>query len=192
MSLPLTRRIAKTVLLTAAGAASVVGTAGVASAAELPTTADVGGLSKLDSGVGSGVEGTTSEGAKAVTPMSSSSPLRGTSVPDAGVSADTSNSKVAPEAAKLAGHTAGGTREGLHEQTPNVQQHMPDVRTQGLPTDQAQERPLLSNIGQQGTARAATGKGTPAQGTQGSAVSNPNQASKTVLPNGLRTVSLGL
>ena len=48
MSLPLTRRIARAVLLDAAGAASVVGAAGAASAAELPSTADLGGLSALD------------------------------------------------------------------------------------------------------------------------------------------------
>ncbi len=36
MSLPLTRRIARTALLIAAGAAPVVGAAGAASAAELP------------------------------------------------------------------------------------------------------------------------------------------------------------
>jgi hypothetical protein len=194
MSLPLTCRIAKTVLLTAAGAASVVGTAGVASAAELPTTADVGGLSKLDSGVTGDVEGTASEGAKALTPMSSSSPLHGTSVPDAGMSVDTNNGKVAPDAAKLAGSAAGGTGQGLQQQTPHVQKHMPQVRTQGLPTDnQAQGTPLLGTIGQNGTAKATTGKGTPAQGTpaQGKASGLGNLPGKNVLPNGLGTVALG-
>ncbi|MGA5700842.1 ATP-binding protein [Peterkaempfera bronchialis] len=49
MSLPLTRRIAQAALLVAAGAAPVVATAGTASAAELPRTADLGGLTQLDS-----------------------------------------------------------------------------------------------------------------------------------------------
>ncbi|MDG4866190.1 ATP-binding protein, partial [Streptomyces sp. T-3] len=45
MSLPLTRRIARAALLTAAGAASAVGAAGSASAVDLPATPDLGGLS---------------------------------------------------------------------------------------------------------------------------------------------------
>lgn len=49
MSLPLTRRIAQAALLVAAGAAPVVATVGTASAAELPQTADLGGLTQLDS-----------------------------------------------------------------------------------------------------------------------------------------------
>jgi hypothetical protein len=48
MSLPLTRRIAKAALLTAAGAASVVGAAGSASAIDLQQANDLGGLSNLD------------------------------------------------------------------------------------------------------------------------------------------------
>ncbi|OEV14277.1 ATP-binding protein, partial [Streptomyces nanshensis] len=47
MSNPLTRRIARTALLTAAGAATVVGAAGAASAVELPAS-PVGGVSNLD------------------------------------------------------------------------------------------------------------------------------------------------
>ncbi|MBH0244931.1 hypothetical protein I3W98_21880, partial [Streptomyces cavourensis] len=58
MSLPLTRRIARTALLIAAGAAPVVGAAGAASAAELPRTPDLGGLTALDgAGLGNTVDG---------------------------------------------------------------------------------------------------------------------------------------
>jgi hypothetical protein len=50
MSLPLTRRIARTALLIAAGAAPVVGAAGSASAAttDLPATPNLAGLTALD------------------------------------------------------------------------------------------------------------------------------------------------
>lgn len=48
MSLPLTRRIAKAALLTAAGAASVVGATGSAGAVDLQQATDLGGLSNLD------------------------------------------------------------------------------------------------------------------------------------------------
>jgi hypothetical protein len=132
MSLPLTRRIAKTVLLTAAGAASVVGTAGAASAAELPTTADVGGLSNLDTGVEDQVSHAASEGAQALTPMSSTSPLQTDGVPEVGASAETNNGKAASEAEKFLDNTA---QNGL-QQGPDVEKPLPDVRTKGLPTDE--------------------------------------------------------
>lgn len=48
MSLPLTRRFAKAALLTAAGAASVVGATGSAGAVDLPQATELGGLSNLD------------------------------------------------------------------------------------------------------------------------------------------------
>ena len=48
MSLPLTRRIAKAALLTAASAASVVGVAGAASAADQQQPANLGGLTNVD------------------------------------------------------------------------------------------------------------------------------------------------
>lgn len=136
MSLPLTRRIAKTVLLTAAGAASVVGTAGAASAAELPSNADVGGLSTLDNELGGQVAGAASQGADALAPMSSNSPLSGPTTPDAGVSAKTNNDKVVPETARFATGTVTDTGAGM-EQAPKLERHTPDVRTQGLPTDSA-------------------------------------------------------
>lgn len=173
MSLPLTRRIAKTVLLTAAGAASVVGTAGAASAAELPTTADVGGLSNLDSSVGSNVGGTATEGAQALAPMSSNSPLDTSGVPDAGVSAGTENARAAHEAGKLVGDTATGAQTGAQKQTPHLQQSVPDVRTRGLPTDSMpQSQPALGN---------------PVTPEQDQAKKQPT---RTLLPNGLGLVSL--
>ncbi|MFF9477583.1 ATP-binding protein [Streptomyces sp. NPDC014733] len=49
MSLPVTRRIARAALLVAASAAPVVGAAGAATAAPLPSATDLGGLTTLDS-----------------------------------------------------------------------------------------------------------------------------------------------
>ncbi|GGJ10034.1 ATP-binding protein [Streptomyces brasiliensis] len=59
MSLPLTRRIARTALLVAAGAAAGVGAAGSAGAApSLPATPNLGGLTALDTAsVGNTVDG---------------------------------------------------------------------------------------------------------------------------------------
>ncbi|MFG2328836.1 ATP-binding protein [Streptomyces sp. NPDC048604] len=48
MSLPLSRRIARAALLVAAGAAPVIGAAGVAGAAELPGAGGLAGLTQLD------------------------------------------------------------------------------------------------------------------------------------------------
>ncbi|MFE2145020.1 ATP-binding protein, partial [Streptomyces sp. NPDC059456] len=48
MSLPLTRRIARTALLLAAGAAPVVGAAGAASAAGLESVPQLGALTSPD------------------------------------------------------------------------------------------------------------------------------------------------
>lgn len=59
MSLSLTRRIARTALLIAAGAAPVVGAAGAASAAALPQAPNLGGVTALDgAGLGNTVDGT--------------------------------------------------------------------------------------------------------------------------------------
>ncbi|MCH6162387.1 ATP-binding protein [Streptomyces marispadix] len=164
MSLPLTRRIAKTVLLTAAGAASVVGTAGAASAAELPTTADVGGLSNLDTGVGDKVSHAASEGAQALTPMSSTSPLDQTDgVPEVGASAKTNNGPAASEAEKL---IAGAAQHGLPK-SPDVGKQVPDVRTKGLPTDETMKGDPARALPLEGATRAVTGGQTPVQGLIG-------------------------
>ncbi|WP_424211962.1 ATP-binding protein [Streptomyces sp. BI20] len=48
MALPLTRRIARTALLLAAGAAPAIGVAGTAAAADLPAAPDLGGVTNLD------------------------------------------------------------------------------------------------------------------------------------------------
>ncbi|WP_245694667.1 ATP-binding protein [Streptomyces abyssalis] len=134
MSLPLTRRIAKTVLLTAAGAASVVGAAGAASAAELPSTADVGGLSKLDQAAGQTVRGTATEGVQALTPMSSSTPLDNTSgAARSGVTAvGNDTDRVAPETRQFAGETTTGAAEGLQKQAPKAE----NLPTKQLPAKQ--------------------------------------------------------
>ena len=62
MSLSLTRRIVRTALLVAAGAAPVVGAAGAASAAVLPTNAPLTGLSTLDKAPVDGVVHSASTG----------------------------------------------------------------------------------------------------------------------------------
>ncbi|SCK32264.1 hypothetical protein [Streptomyces sp. WMMB 322] len=160
MSLPLTRRIAKTVLLTAAGAASVVGTAGAASAVELPTTTDVGGLSHPDNAIGS-----AAQGAKALNPMShrpvdAASGAAASGVKAAGSDAD----RVAPETRKFAGNTADGAAEGATE---GLRQQAP--KTQQLPAKTAAQP-------QRTLDRAA-----PAKGLLGS---------QKVLPNGLGTASI--
>ncbi|WP_399065002.1 ATP-binding protein [Streptomyces winkii] len=193
MSLPLTRRIAKTVLLTAAGAASVVGAAGAASAAELPTTADVGGLSNLDKGVGGDVAGTASEGAQALTPMSSTTPLDTNSVPDAGVRAGTDNARAGQEAAKLVGNTASGAQTGMQKQTPNVQQSLPNVQTQGLPTDSLGQlgQPGQATPAQSTPAQSTPAKGTPAKTQPANGQGNNQLLGGKVLPNGLGTIGLG-
>lgn len=101
MSLPLTRRIAKTVLLTAAGAASVVGTAGAASAAELPSTDAVGGLTQLDAaGLNHTVDGATHDTGN-LTPKSSASTLEH-SAPTAQKAVTDQSRTVAPRTTKLA------------------------------------------------------------------------------------------
>ncbi|MEU3206991.1 hypothetical protein ABZ702_24600, partial [Streptomyces cyaneofuscatus] len=83
MSLPLTRRIARTALLIAAGAAPVVGAAGAASAAELPQTPDLGGLTALDgAGLGNTVDSAAQQGTQAA--GDTGGRLVGTALPAAG------------------------------------------------------------------------------------------------------------
>ncbi|NEA09339.1 ATP-binding protein, partial [Streptomyces sp. SID10692] len=83
MSLPLTRRIARAALLIAAGAAPVVGAAGAASAAELPQTTDLGGLTSLDgASVGNTLDSTARQGTEAA--GQTGGRLVGTALPAAG------------------------------------------------------------------------------------------------------------
>ncbi|RAJ71518.1 hypothetical protein K378_00338 [Streptomyces sp. Amel2xB2] len=190
MSLPLTRRIAKTVLLTAAGAASVVGTAGAANAAELPSTADVGGLSTLDDGLGNQVADTASEGASALTPMSSTAPLAAApSAPDAGVSAGTHNKEIVPEATRFATGTVSGAGRGM-EQAPQVERHLPDVHTHGLPTDDAPQTKPAQTPAKQTPAKQTPAK-KPAQQNAAPAGLTQNLPVNGVLPKGLNIGGLG-
>lgn len=114
MSLPLTRRIARTALLVAAGAAAGVGAAGSASAApQLPAAPDLGGMSALDN------TGTTVDGAtQTTTDLASNTGNKAVkqAVPDAGKTGDktvkTTGKAVkqtAPVAQRAAGDVAGDT-----------------------------------------------------------------------------------
>ncbi|HEV7627555.1 MAG TPA: ATP-binding protein [Streptomyces sp.] len=137
MSLPLTRRIAKTVLLTAAGAASVVGTAGAASAAELPSTDAVGGLTKLDTAdVGSTVGG-ASRDANGFVPKSTTSDL-GKAAPTVEKTVTDQSRTVAPRTTKLAQAPASDARSALRDNASAPAAQLPlqpqDVTTSGLLT----------------------------------------------------------
>ncbi|MEU4997283.1 ATP-binding protein [Streptomyces sp. NPDC021622] len=122
MSLPLTRRIARAALLIAAGAAPVVGAAGSASAAELPATPNLGGVTALDgAGLGSAVDGaaqnvtrlageTGSKAVKKSVPTADKAVKKSVkkSVPTTG-KAVRSGTKATPAAQKAAGGVAGST-----------------------------------------------------------------------------------
>ncbi|HEY9440164.1 MAG TPA: ATP-binding protein [Streptomyces sp.] len=83
MSLPLTRRIARTALLIAAGAAPVVAAAGTAGAAGLPQTPALGSVTSLD---GANVSHTLDSTAKkgAGTANETGGKVVGTALPAAG------------------------------------------------------------------------------------------------------------
>ncbi|WP_328719580.1 ATP-binding protein [Streptomyces sp. NBC_00247] len=111
MSLPLTRRIARAVLLIAA-AAPVIGAAGAASAAGLPQTPDLGGLTNLDSAnLSSTLDGTAQQGAKTLNETGGK--LVGTAVPVAAKTVNQAGELVAPEAKDKAGKTTGQAAEVL-------------------------------------------------------------------------------
>lgn len=108
MSLPLSRRIARTALLLAAGAASAVGATGSANAAELLPTKDLGGLSNLDgANLGDAIDDTSRDisnqagktGGKAVRNI----------VPAAGETVGSTGKSVLPAAQKTAGSATGAT-----------------------------------------------------------------------------------
>ncbi|MCX4548426.1 ATP-binding protein [Streptomyces sp. NBC_01387] len=105
MSLSLPRRIARTALLIAAGAVPVVAAAGVASAAELPQTPNLGGVTALDgAGLGNSVDGAAQKatglagdtGGKAVNKA----------VPTAGKAVGAAGRTAVPAAQQAAGDTA--------------------------------------------------------------------------------------
>jgi hypothetical protein len=83
MSLSLTRRIARTALLIAAGTAPVVGAAGAAGAAGLPQTPALGGLTSLDgAGLSSTVDSTAKQGSEVTN--GTGGKVVGTTLPAAG------------------------------------------------------------------------------------------------------------
>ncbi|WP_406838766.1 ATP-binding protein [Streptomyces sp. AHU1] len=102
MSLPLTRRIARVVLLVAAGAAPVVGAAGSACAADLPAAPGLGGVTALD---GANVGGT----AQHVTGIAGKAggDTVEKALPGVGKAGTKATKKAAPAARKVAGGTAG-------------------------------------------------------------------------------------
>ncbi|MET9530660.1 MULTISPECIES: ATP-binding protein [unclassified Streptomyces] len=119
MSLSLTRRIARTALLIAAGAAPVVGAAGVASAAELPQTPNLGGVTALD---GAGLGNSVDSAARTTTGMAGDAGSKAVkkAVPAAGKTVGAVGKTAAPAAQKAAGDTAGsagtlvgGTAQGV-------------------------------------------------------------------------------
>ncbi|KRV47067.1 hypothetical protein AQ490_09950 [Wenjunlia vitaminophila] len=100
MSLPLTRRIARVALLVAATATPVVGMAASASAAELPTTKDLAGLTQADTSRVSGQVDAASRKATAAVGETGSRTV-GTTVPTTGEVVGAVTSKAAPSAADV-------------------------------------------------------------------------------------------
>ncbi|WP_335940572.1 ATP-binding protein [Streptomyces sp. PTD5-9] len=112
MSLPLTRRITRAALLLAAGAAPVVGAAGAASAAPLPQTPELGGLTSVDgSGLGKTVDGVSKQGTKAA--GETGGRLVGTTLPAAGKTVGKAQSETVPTVQKTAGGAAGNAGKVL-------------------------------------------------------------------------------
>ena len=104
MSNPLTRRIARTALLTAAGAATVVGAAGAASAVELPAS-PVGGINNL---VGEGVGDALDQTARNTTTVAGET--SGKAVEQAVPTADRAVGKAGKTVAPTPHHLAGERR----------------------------------------------------------------------------------
>ncbi|WP_406862966.1 ATP-binding protein [Streptomyces sp. HUAS MG47] len=117
MSLPLSRRIARAALLVAAGAAPVIGAAGVAGAAELPAAGGLAGLTKLDpSSAASTVDGATDavgQTGKTATPLAK---------------------EAAGDATGGAGQLVGGAKDKLPTDS---------LPTSGLPTESLPTNGLL-------------------------------------------------
>ncbi|MER6348515.1 ATP-binding protein [Streptomyces sp. NPDC001595] len=140
MSLPLTRRIARAALLTAAGAASVVGATGSATAApELPAAQNLGGLTALD---GANVGNTVDGAAQNVTGLAGATGGKAVeqSVPAAGKTTGKAVKKATPAAQKAAGDVAGSAGDivGDTAKTATKGGLPTDSLTQGggLPTEQ--------------------------------------------------------
>ncbi|MCI0385234.1 ATP-binding protein [Streptomyces sp. CNQ085] len=123
MSLPLSRRIARTALLVAAGAASAVGAAGSANAAELlPPAKNLGGVSNLDgANLGDTIDDTSRRASTQVAETGSEAvkktvPTAGRTVGAAGKAAVPAVRKTADDtvgtAGSLLGETAGPATDG--------------------------------------------------------------------------------
>lgn len=136
MSLPLTRRIARTALLIAAGAAPVVGAAGAAGAAELPQTPDLGGLTSVEgSGLGKTVEGAATPAA--ATAAEAGGKVVGTTLPVATKTLGEAGGKAAPAAKKTVGKAAKGDAVDTLGKTATgalPTDALGGLPTQGLPT----------------------------------------------------------
>lgn len=126
MSLPLTRRIVRTALLIAAGAAPVVGAAGAAGAAELPQAPELGGLTSVDgAGLGKTVDGVSKQGTR------TGGKVVGTTLPVASRTLGETTGKAAPAAARTVGKaTTGGATGALGDATKGG---LPTDRLGGLP-----------------------------------------------------------
>ncbi|MFJ8859908.1 ATP-binding protein [Streptomyces sp. NPDC102451] len=99
MSLPLTRRIARAALLIAAGAAPVVGAAGVAGAAVLPQTPALGGLTSLDNaGLSSTLDSASRQGSEVAN--GTGGKVVGTTLPAAGKTLDTAGNVASGDLSK--------------------------------------------------------------------------------------------
>lgn len=127
MSLPLTRRIARAVLLVAAGAAPVVGAAGAANAAALPAATDLAGLSTLDTARASGVVDDAAAGLADAAGDTGSKTLN-SAVPAAGDTLDSGVRNATPVARQAAGDVSDTAGRTLGDATR-------PVTGSGLPTD---------------------------------------------------------
>ncbi|MFJ8820475.1 ATP-binding protein [Streptomyces sp. NPDC102467] len=145
MSLPLTRRIARIALLVAAGAAPVVGAAGSVSAAELPATPDLGGVTALDgANLGNSVDG-AAQNVSGLAGETGSKAVK-KAVPAAGKTVGKSAKTATPAAQKAAGDLAGSAGDVVGETagaatdgglpTDSVTKGGLPVAGNGLPTDQ--------------------------------------------------------
>jgi hypothetical protein len=136
MSNPLSRRIARTALLTAAGAATVVGAAGAASAVELPAS-PVGGINSLD---GEGVGNTLDKTARDATSLAGETGGKTVkkAVPTAGKAVGKAGKTAAPAAQHLAGNTANEAGDMLGEVASSA-------TDSDLPVDRLGGLPILNN-----------------------------------------------
>ncbi|GAA4675099.1 ATP-binding protein [Streptomyces chumphonensis] len=137
-----TRRIAKSALLTAAGAASVVGAAaGSAQAAPLPATPTLGGLSTLDSldgqDLGGGVDGAVGNVSELAGAAGSEAVAEG--VPAAGRTVGALGKSALPIADGLADEASAPGGDMLGKAVSNVTED-------GLPTDALPTDKLTGNV----------------------------------------------